>query len=490
MLFNSHIFIFLFLPLTLIVYFTLNRMRLVTAARVWLVMASLFFYAYWNTSYLLLIITSVVVNYATGVVLARPGAEVTGPDKRPRARGALVAGIIFNLGLLSYFKYADFFIANINAAFGASLPLLHIVLPLAISFFTFQQIAYLVDRYKGLARQQDFLNYCLFVTFFPQLIAGPIVHHREMMPQFASLKHKILNHKNIAEGISLFTVGLFKKIVIADTLAVWAAAGYDSAETLNFLEAWTTSLSFTLQIYYDFCGYTDMALGAALLFNIRLPLNFNTPYRSLSVREFWRRWHMTLSRWLRDYVYIPLGGNRLGNGRTYVNLFTTFLLGGLWHGAGWTFVIWGAMHGAASCLQKAWEGSGLRLPGPLAWISTLFFLNLTWVFFRAESLRDALKVIKGIFGFSGFAFTLENLGDPGGGIILMEFASIFLGIEKQSVLFAFIFVFGMLAVIGPNSVELKERFRPGVWLLIILSILFALSVLSLGQASEFIYFNF
>lgn len=232
----------------------------------------------------------------------------------------LIFGIVFNLSLLGYFKYTDFFLSNFNGIFGADIPLMHIALPLAISFFTFQQIAYLVDSYRNETKEYDFLNYALFVTFFPQLIAGPIVHHKEMMPQFASTWNKVKNYKNIALGIFIFSIGLFKKVVIADTFAVWATNGFDKAEVLTFFEAWATSLSYTFQLYFDFSGYTDMAIGAALLFNIKLPINFNSPYKATNIQDFWRRWHITLSRFLRDYVYIPLGGNRHGKLKNY----TTF----------------------------------------------------------------------------------------------------------------------------------------------------------------------
>ncbi|MGB6019807.1 MAG: MBOAT family O-acyltransferase, partial [Sulfurimonadaceae bacterium] len=266
----------------------------------------------------------------------------------------------------------------------------------AISFFTFQQIAYLVDSYRGETAEYDFLNYALFVTFFPQLIAGPIVHHAEMMPQFASKWNLVKNYKNIATGLFIFSIGLFKKVVIADTFAKWATAGFDHAETLNLLEAWATSLSYTFQLYFDFSGYTDMAIGAALLFNIKLPINFNSPYKALDIQDFWRRWHITLSRFLRDYIYIPLGGNRKGSFRTYNNLLATFILGGIWHGAGWTFVFWGLLHGMALVVHRFWKSIGFTMPNILAWFITFNFINIAWVFFRAREWDDAIKVLTGM----------------------------------------------------------------------------------------------
>ena len=273
-------------------------------------------------------------NYTIGSGLAKNS------NNRYR-KEVLTIGIVANLLLLGYFKYSDFFITNINSVLNTDMSLLHLALPLAISFFTFQQISYLVDSYRKETHEYDFLNYALFVTFFPQLIAGPIVHHKEMMPQFANVRNKVKNYRNIAIGLFIFSIGLFKKVVIADTFALWATAGFDNAEVLTLLEAWATSLSYTFQLYFDFSGYTDMAIGIALLFNIKLPINFNSPYKALDIQDFWRRWHMTLSRFLKDYIYIPLGGSRKGNYRTYTNLMGTFIIGGLWHGAGWTFVFWG-----------------------------------------------------------------------------------------------------------------------------------------------------
>ncbi|MDN5089969.1 MBOAT family O-acyltransferase, partial [Aliarcobacter butzleri] len=305
----------------------------------------------------------------------------------------------FNLGLLGYFKYTDFFLDNFNGIFGTNIPLPHIILPLGISFFTFTQIAFLVDAYKQEAKEYSLINYMLFVTYFPHLLAGPILHHKEMMPQFASKYNWVKNYRNIALGLFIFSIGLFKKVVIADTFAIWANAGFDTATTLNLIEAWATSLSYTFQLYFDFSGYTDMAIGISLMFNIKLPINFNSPYKALSIQDFWRRWHMTLSRFLRDYLYIPLGGNRKGNIRTYVNLITTFLLGGLWHGAGWTFIIWGLLHGIALAIHRLWQSLGFRMNKILAWFITFNFINITWIFFRAKDFESAMKVLGSMFSF-------------------------------------------------------------------------------------------
>lgn len=392
MLFNSYEFIFFFLPFTFFVYFYLLNRRLITGAKGFLVFASLFFYSWWNIAYLPLILSSMLFNYIIGNSLNDNFHKV-----KVGKKALLGFGVFANLALLGYFKYSDFFLENLNLACESDFELLHLALPLAISFFTFQQIAYLVDSYRAETKEYDFLNYALFVTFFPQLIAGPIVHHSEMMPQFASRWNLAKNYKNIATGLFIFSIGLFKKVVIADYFATFATNGFDKAVTLNMLEAWATSLSYTFQLYFDFSGYTDMAIGAALLFNIKLPINFNSPYKATDIQDFWRRWHITLSRFLRDYIYIPLGGNRHGNFRTYNNLMATFILGGIWHGAGWTFVFWGFLHGAALVIHRVWSGFDIHMPKVLAWFITFNFINIAWLFFRAKEWDDAIKVLSAMF---------------------------------------------------------------------------------------------
>ena len=407
MLFNSLEFIFVFLPISFFIYFWLNSTNKAVAGKAWLVFASLFFYSWWNVIYLPLIVGSMIVNYYIGTQLGC--IDKKNKTKLFNRKTLLTVGVVLNLGLLGFFKYANFFVENANVL-GAQMELPDIILPLAISFFTFQQIAYLVDSYREEMREYDFLNYALFVTFFPQLIAGPIVHHKEMMPQFASQSNKSKNYTNISLGLFVFSLGLFKKVVIADTFANWATLGFDGTAALGFFDAWVTSLSYTFQLYFDFSGYTDMAIGAALLFNIRLPINFNSPYKATDIQDFWRRWHMTLSRFLRDYLYIPLGGNRLGVNRTYINLFLTFLLGGLWHGASWMFVIWGALHGLALIVHRLWSQLGIVLPALLAWFITFNFVNITWVFFRAESIESAIRVLRGMFDYRDFySFGFEQV---------------------------------------------------------------------------------
>ena len=492
MLFNSYEFIFLFLPVTFFVYFYLNGLRLTEASKAFLVAASLFFYAWWNVKYLPLILLSMIVNYAIGRELANHKRR----NRRYNPKVLLGVGVAFNLGLLGYYKYADFFIENLNRALNTHLPLLHLALPLAISFYTFQQIAYLVDSYRGQTKEYDFLNYAVFVTFFPQLIAGPIVHHAEMMPQFAKLRNKVKNYANIALGLFIFFMGLFKKVVIADTFAQWATRGFDVAKSLNMTEAWATSLSYTFQLYFDFSGYTDMAIGAALLFNIRLPMNFYSPYKAVNIQDFWRRWHITLSHFLRDYLYIPLGGNRKGRLRTYLNLFVTFLLGGIWHGAGWTFVAWGALHGAALVIHRIWRDLKLKMPKLLGWFITFNFINVAWVFFRAKNFDDAVKVLKGMFG--GFPVLDGSLKTSLGflqniGIHFGHWSKTF---AHESHMGWWILGGFVVTLLLPNSMQLKKRFEalqvvPATWWLLG-SILGggALMVMSVQEGSEFLYFDF
>ncbi|WP_236171513.1 MBOAT family O-acyltransferase [Pseudomonas pseudonitroreducens] len=398
MLFSSPEFIFIFLPLVLLVYFSLAQLDNKRPAKYWLVVASLFFYGWWEVKYLVLISISILVNFYMGDAIIASRRK----DRRKFSKRMLIAGVLFNVALLSYYKYANFILENFSLVTNQVFTPLNIVLPLAISFFTFLQIAYLVDCYKDHDKRYDFLDYTLFVTFFPHLIAGPLIHHSQMMPQFSLKQNWSFISGNFAKGLFIFSLGLFKKMVIADSFAVWANAGFDGQHALNFFDAWGASLSYTIQLYYDFSGYSDMAIGASLMFNIALPINFNSPYKAVNIQDFWRRWHITLSHWLRDYVYIPLGGNRGSQISTSINLFATFLIGGIWHGAGWTFVIWGALHGGALVVHRYWQRAGLKMNLLLGWFCTFMFVNLAWVYFRAQSLDDAHRVIKGMFGLNGF----------------------------------------------------------------------------------------
>src|ERR1700733_1146278 len=410
MLFSSYTFLFQFLP-AVVLAFAAARRHSPRAGILVLAGASLFFYGAWRPVYLLLLLASIAANFSLGLLMEDP--------RRRRAIGML--GVALNLALLGYFKYTDFIFGSIHALSGVPLPSLDIVLPLGISFFTFQQIAYLVDVMRGARVERDIVSYTLFVSFFPHLIAGPLVHHAEMIPQFKrgrTSRSAVL----AARGIAIFAAGLFKKVVIADNLAQFVSpvfAHLDAGGGVTMPWAWLATLAYTSQIYFDFSGYSDMAIGLALLFGIRLPVNFRSPYQATSIIEFWRRWHITLSRFLRDYLYIPLGGNRLGEQRRYFNLIVTMLLGGLWHGAGWNFLIWGGLHGIYLAINHLWRGwraavARASATGPaakgLGWAVTFFAVIIAWVFFRARTMAGAWQMLAGLFGFGGGSSAFTSTG--------------------------------------------------------------------------------
>ena len=519
MLFNSPQFIYLFLPIVLIGFFWLARWSHRIAAT-WLTAGSLFFYGWWNPAYLGLLIGSIFFNYSMGLVLAR---EATRSESQHRAY-LLAIGVGANLALLGYYKYAHFFLGTANTLIGANWKLGEIILPLGISFFTFTQIAFLVDAWRGMAREFNFIHYGLFVTYFPHLIAGPVLHHKEIMPQFGRAETYRVNWENLAVGLTIFAIGLCKKVVLADGVAVYAkpvfaAAGGGTA--LSFLEAWGGALAYTLQLYFDFSGYSDMAIGISRLFGVALPLNFNSPYQSLNIVEFWRRWHMTLSRFLRDYLYFPLGGNRKGKPRRYVNLLTTMLLGGLWHGAGWTFVIWGGLHGFYLVINHAWQNLKQRFGLPtgrswtraLAWTITFLAVVIGWVFFRAESLPSALSVLAAMAGMHGIVIPSAWVADVHWRISTLLHAMGFtVGNAGSNVpdVWGWFWIGTLLLVATrmPNTQGILSDFRPAldfvptnkqplcvrfhinaVWVLAVVILLTA--ALTRGEAiSEFLYFQF
>ena len=480
MLFNSYEFILLFLPITFSIYFYLNYRDMNGIAKLFLVFSSLFFYSWWNIKYLPIILFSILFNFILGNFFLKKRDKI-----------ALIFGIVVNISLLIYFKYADFFITNIDYALNLNISLLNLTLPLAISFFTFQQISYLVDSYRGETKEYDLLNYALFVTFFPQLIAGPIVHHREMMPQFMKIKNRYINYENISKGFFIFSIGLFKKVIIADTFSIWATNGFDKAIDLNLFEAWATTLSYTFQIYFDFSGYTDMAIGLALLFNIKLPINFNSPYKSTNIQEFWRRWHITLSRFLRDYIYIPLGGNRVDEVRVYFNILVTFIIGGIWHGAGWTFLFWGFLHGLALIIYRLWSRLNIKLYTFLSWLITFIFINITWVFFRAKEWSDAVKLLSSMFSLDNIVFPtmlqsrLSFLTDYG-----VKFDRFTQNINATPEIIFWLLGGFLSILLFRNSIERLKSFKLGYSNAIFTSTIFTVALLSLNKVSEFLYFNF
>jgi D-alanyl-lipoteichoic acid acyltransferase DltB (MBOAT superfamily) len=410
MLFNSYSFIFLYLPITFAGMFILAKHSHRLAA-LWLALASLTFYAVWDVRFVMLLLGSIGFNYGAGYLIGLR-------REAGHAKQLLAGAIGINLALLAYFKYTNFFIALTNEAFGAHLPALNIILPLGISFFTFTQIAFLVDVYRGIAREANFIHYVLFVTWFPHLIAGPVLHHKQMMPQFAGPATYRINSEHVSVGLTIFVLGLAKKVLIADTLAEYATPIFNAARdghVLMLFEAWTGALAYTLQLYFDFSGYSDMAIGLSLMFNIRLPLNFDSPYKATNIIEFWRRWHMTLSAFLRDYLYFTLGGNRKGSAHRYINLMATMLLGGLWHGAGWTFLVWGGLHGFYLMINHGWRAFKVRLGwgdgGGLAKLGagalTFLAVVVAWVFFRADSLGTAGSILSGMAGLNGVSLPIS-----------------------------------------------------------------------------------
>jgi alginate O-acetyltransferase complex protein AlgI len=486
MLFNSYAFLFAFLPATCLVYFALNRWLPGRAGLAWLFAASGFFYAHWNWKFLPLLLGSIVFNFAVGWMLQRHAER---PGARPLKAG-LAFGVIANLALLGYFKYADFFVANTNALLGAHWLLPQVILPLGISFFTFTQIAFLVDAYSGRAHELSFINYGLFVSFFPHLLAGPILHHGEMMPQFAQTANKRFSAANFWVGMTLLIIGLAKKVLIADEIAPWANAGFGHAGQMEFVDAWMAALAYTLQIYFDFSGYTDMALGMSWMLNIRLPLNFASPYQSRNIQEFWRRWHMTLSRFLRDYLYIPLGGNRKGPRLGLLFVLITFALGGLWHGANWTFVAWGVFNGLGVIAVQLLDRAGWSLPRRAAWAMTAVFTIVAWVLFRASSLGDALHIIAVMFGARG----------TGVNPAIAEWTPLFnpatytltgLNLQLTTLWTGLVMVGGFAIAWGaPNSQTLLLRWRWSARLALIIALLAVAALLNLDRVHEFLYFNF
>ena len=512
MLFNSYPFLFAFLPITLLGFYLVARASNVLAAG-WLAVASLVFYGWWNPWYVILLVVSIACNFAVGLAILRRHGD-------PASRRLLAFGVTANLVLLGYYKYADFFVSNLNTL-GAGLTLPHVILPLGISFFTFTQIAFLVDAYQGKAAEYRFTHYSLFVTYFPHLIAGPIIHHKEIMPQFGLRETYRLNWENLAVGLTILFIGLFKKTFIADGVAVYARPAFDwvgKGVPLSVVDAWGAVLAYSFQIYFDFSGYTDMAIGLSLLFGVRLPLNFDSPYKAASIIDFWRRWHMTLSRFLRDYLYFTLGGNRKGTSRRYVNIMVTMLLGGLWHGANWTFVTWGGLHGVYLLINHAWRTLRERYKWPgdrgragkaVAVLLTFISTVVAWVFFRADSIHHALAMVRGMVGMNGMTLPYQ------------WFKWWFVGpwLARCGVHFENTVTFGgfpqlrwllgcaLVVWLAPNTQQIMRSFRPALgiepdhvdhwWLwrptklwLAASVIVAVLAVLSLTEVSEFIYFQF
>jgi alginate O-acetyltransferase complex protein AlgI len=458
-LFNSQIFIVFFLPAVLGGYYALSARRAARQALV--IVASLAFYAWWDVRFVPLLVGLTLANW---LIVRWFGAA--------RHRWIPILGVVLNLLALALFKYADFLRGTVFAITEQPWHRWDLILPLGISFFVFQKISYLIDLRRGDRHIYGFLDFCMFVTFFPQLIAGPLVRHNEIIHQFRAVPRRPEMWENLSRGFVLFLIGVTKKVALADTLAMVADPLFHQAmlTPLGAAQAWTASAAYTLQIYFDFSGYSDMAIGLGLMFGLQLPLNFNAPYRAVSVQDFWRRWHMTLSRFLRDYLYIPLGGNRASTARQAFNVIATMLLGGLWHGANWTFVAWGGLHGCALAVNHVWAARGFRLPRPAAWLLTLLFVVFCWVLFRASSFVEAGQILAGMAG-------LHGLGN--------------LSLDREYVIV--LLVGSLIATLGPTSQDAALRaLKPEVWLAVPAGLLLAYLLLLIGGRlpNVFIYFQF
>jgi len=460
MLFNSYEFIFVFLPITVFVYFYLNHKKFTSAAKIFLVFSSLIFYSWWNLAYLPLILGSILFNFSIGRLLG----------SKP-IKSILTIGIIGNISYLGYFKYADFFIENYNWALNSNTPLLNLILPIAISYFTFQQIAFLVDSYRGETREYNLLNYCVFITFFPQLLVGPIVHHKEIVPQFQKNINLQIKWEHVSLGVFIFAIGLAKKTLLGDPLSAFAQNAFDHAEDLSMLEAWFAALSFVLSYYFDLSGYADMAIGIGKMFNINIPINFNSPYKARNFSEYWKKWHMTLTRFLGDYVYKSLAGNQRNRNIVYLNIMITFLVSGFWHGAGWTFVAWGVLNGAFVVMAHMMKKAKIRINFYIAWSLMFFGLIITRILFVSDSFSDAWYVTYTLFDITNFR--LSDLTYANG---WLQASYIFIGL--------------FVTLFFKNSIEISQNFMPNLKYTAYTLVLLISSILTFYQAREFLYLQF
>ena len=528
MLFNSYTFIFIFLPVVLLIFFAVGKhdQRLGVA---WLVSASLFFYAWWNPRYLLLLLGSIVFNYGVGTLLI---GERRRNGKSRKSRAILSVGLVADLALLSYYKYTHFFVENFNALSGMDWNVGEIILPLGISFFTFTQIAFLVDAYRGEVKTYNFIHYALFITYFPHLIAGPILHHKEMIPQFTNPSTFQWNAENIAAGLTVFFIGLFKKTVLADGIAPHAVTVFAVAakgQDLTFLEAWLGGICYIFQLYFDFSGYCDMAIGGSLTFGIKLPLNFHSPYKAVNIFEFWRRWHMTLSRFLRDYIYTPLSHGRQKPWRLMMNLVITMIVGGVWHGAGWNYFLWGAMHGFFLSVNHLWRNvrrqvfdhdlrRSTRLGQVTACALTIAAFTFSMALFRSPDLESGVRMMKGMLGLSGIALPLEWRGQFGSAASFLDAAGVsFQQLNTRvsdtgfrSDAFKWVFYLGVLVWMMPNTQQIMGRYFPALapyqgdkqvisakllwaptpmWA-VVTSVVAIIGLANITKVSEFLYYQF
>ena len=478
MSFNSYSYILIFLPAVFSLYFLINRFNSNKLSQIFLILASLIFYTYLEINNFFLISISILINYCGYLLL----------QKKKGSKFILGIFILINLGLLGYYKYYDFIIGNFFNLIDKNYTEKNLIIPLAISFFTFQQIAFLVETYKKNILRVDFINYSLFVVFFPQLIAGPIINFKDTYSQFSLRIKKKINIQNIKNGLILISLGLFKKIIIADYFSIVVDSSYSNVENLSFLSSWIASLSYTFQIYFDFSGYIDIALGSALLFNIKLPINFNSPYKSLNIKEFWRSWHISLSNFLKKYIYIPLGGNKINFTVTNINFLLTFLIGGFWHGAGWNFIVWGSLHGLALILLNIFKKTSIGINKFFAWFITFNFINITWIFFRVDSVNNAVVIIKKMFGFEQIILPIfiKNYFN----LNFVKYGSAFLNSFDIKKTIFYLFICFVITIFLPNNNKFLDYNKKNYVFSLLAGFAFIISIIGMNKVTTFIYFNF
>lgn len=518
MLFNSYLFVFIFLPVSLLGYYLSMRKIGNKAAKLWLIVMSLCFYGSFRLEYLLILLVSVGLNYAVCIGVQHAGGKASGNGKP-----LLILGVAGNLALLGYFKYTNFFIENLNAVSGMRLSSLQLLLPIGISFFTFQQISFLVDVYRGEIRECGWIDYVLYITYFPKLVEGPLVKHEELLPQFEEIGRKQMDGERFVKGVVLFVLGMLKKVILADTFGGAVNYGYSNLEIMHGSDALLLVLFYSLQLYFDFSGYCDMARGISWMFGIELPVNFNSPYKARNIIDFWKRWHITLNRFFTKYVYIPLGGNREGKVKMYRNLLLIFLLSGIWHGAGWNFILWGMMHGVLYVITRMWQernrqksaanisgraqtdgqlkretsGNGTRILSSITHgmgvIVTFLYVNVAWVYFRAESVAQGNALLRKIFE-NDFPRINRNLA---GYFNLDEFWYILKVLRLDQweyghylLMFVITAVALLLVFWGKNAAQVAERIKPKLWNALLFAGLFLWCVLTFSNVSTFLYFNF
>lgn len=491
MLFNSYIFIFLFLPVVLAGYYGLNSINKYKLSLCWLIVMSMLFYGYdYNAisiRYMVILIISILLNFGLVKILSKVSVMLW-------RRVLLIAGVVLNLGILFYFKYYDFFIENINGIFGTDIGFLRVILPLGISFYTFQQLSYVIDSYKRECEAYSLLEYAAYVSFFPQLVAGPIVYHDELIPQLRDKKNHALNYINLSKGIYAFALGLAKKVLIADTFSKVVTIGYGNISDLNAVSVLVLMVCYTMQIYFDFSGYCDIALGIGYLFNVELPLNFNSPYKAASIVEFWGRWHMTLTRFFTKYVYIPLGGSRKGIIRRYVNILIVFLVSGIWHGANWTYILWGVINGIGNVLEKIFGRFFRWVPRAIGVTITFVFCLFSMSLFRAESIAQARQLWRHL-KVTGDGVLYKPMTDAFNDLVEVKLlCKIGLdGIVRQYpgiLLVAFSLIVLAACFLMKNTQEKIAQMRYSARQIIVIIVLMLWSILTLSDVSEFLYFNF